>query len=279
VMVQAPPGDRVTPEQILNLRVRSERGALVTMSSFMTLEKTYGVDSLTRYNMYPSAELNGEGEPGTSSGDVLAAVQEVARTKLPRGYAIDWAGISRDEVKAGNQGMIVGVLALLFVWLVLAAQYESFVLPIAVILSLPPGLFGAFGLLHLLGLENNIYTHIALVVLIGLLGKNAILIIEYAELRLAEGKSPLEAVVDAARQRLRPILMTSLAFIAGLIPLALATGAGAVANRTIGTATIGGMVMGTVWGLVIVPGVYVGCKRISRWMSSRSSRLPTAEAR
>jgi HAE1 family hydrophobic/amphiphilic exporter-1 len=272
VMVQAPARDRVTPEQILNLRVRSARGALVMMSSFMTLEKTYGVDSLTRYNMYPSAELNGEGAAGTSSGDVLAAVQEVARTKLPRGYAIDWAGISRDEVHAGNQGLIVALLALLFVWLVLAAQYESFVLPIAVLLSLPPGLFGAFGLLHALGLENNIYTHIALVVLIGLLGKNAILIIEYAELRLAEGRPPLDAVVEAARQRLRPILMTSFAFIAGLIPLALATGAGAVANRTIGAATIGGMVMGTVWGIVIVPGLYVACKRVSRWLAKAEVR-------
>ncbi|MDX2091545.1 MAG: efflux RND transporter permease subunit [Kofleriaceae bacterium] len=279
VMIQAPPGARVTPEQLLNLRVRSEHGALVAMSTFMKLEKTYGVDALTRYNMYPSAELNGEGKLGVSSGDVLAAVQEVANTKLPRGYAIDWAGISRDEIDAGNQGMVVGLLALLFVWLVLAAQYENFLLPVAVLLSLPPGLFGAFGLLHGLGLENNIYTHIALVVLIGLLGKNAILIIEYAELRLAEGRSPREAVVEAARQRLRPILMTSLAFIAGLVPLALATGAGAVANRTIGVATIGGMAMGTVWGIVIVPGLYVACKHVSRWFGARGERLPTAEAR
>jgi HAE1 family hydrophobic/amphiphilic exporter-1 len=274
VMVQAPPSARVTPEQILNLRVRSARGDLVTMSAFMTLAKTYGVDSLTRYNMYPSAELTGEGASGVSSGDVLAAVQEVARTTLPRGFAIDWAGISRDEIHAGNQGTIVGLLVLAFVWLVLAAQYESFLLPLAVVLSLPPGLFGAFGLLRWLGLENNIYTHISLVVLIGLLGKNAILIIEYAELRLAQGRAPLDAVVEAARQRLRPILMTSFAFVAGLVPLALASGAGEVANRTIGAATIGGMVMGTAWGVLIVPGVYVACKRLSRWR-----RRPSEETR
>ena len=265
VMVQAPPQYRAKPEQILNLRVRSERGDLVPMSAFMTLDKTYGVDQMTRYNMYPSAELNGEGAPGTSSGAVLAAVQEVADTKLPRGFAIDWAGISRDEVNAGNQGLIVALIALLFVWLVLAAQYESFLLPLAVLLSLPPGLFGAFALLQWAGLENNIYAHIALVVLIGLLGKNAILIIEFAELKLASGIGTVEAVVEAARLRLRPILMTSLAFIAGLVPLALATGAGAIANRTIGTATIGGMVMGTLWGIVVVPGLYVGCK----WLSTR----------
>lgn len=277
VMVQAPPEYRVTPEQILNLRVRSDRGALVPLSAFVTLEKTYGVDSLTRYNMYPSAELNGEGATGVSSGDVLSAVQETARDKLPRGFTIDWAGISRDEVNAGNQGIIVALLALVFVWLVLAAQYESFVLPAAVILSLPPGLFGAFGLVHWLGLENNIYTHIALVVLIGLLGKNAILIVEYAELKHADGRSPFEAVVQAARQRLRPIVMTSLAFIAGLVPLMLASGAGAVANRTIGTATVGGMLMGTIWGVVVVPGVYVACKRLSLRFSTSRRAVPAAE--
>lgn len=277
VMVQAPPEYRVTPEQILNLRVRSDRGELVPLSAFVTLEKSYGVDSLTRYNMYPSAELNGEGATGVSSGDVLRAVQDTARDKLPRGFTIDWAGISRDEVNAGNQGIIVALLALVFVWLVLAAQYESFVLPGAVILSLPPGLFGAFGLVHWLGLENNIYTHIALVVLIGLLGKNAILIVEYAELKHAEGRSPFEAVVQAARLRLRPIVMTSLAFIAGLVPLMLASGAGAVANRTIGTATVGGMLMGTIWGVIVVPGVYVACKRLSLRFSRPRRAAPAGE--
>ncbi len=263
VMVQASPEYRATPEQLLELKVRSERGELVAMSSFLAIEKSYGVDQTTRYNMYPSAELNGEGKPGVSSGDVLAAVQEVANEKLPRGFAIDWAGISRDEANAGNQGLIVGLIALVFVFLVLAAQYESFLLPFAVLLSLPPGLFGSFLLLDWAGLENNIYTHIAVIVLIGLLGKNAILIVEYAELQCREGRSPVDAVVEAARSRLRPILMTSLAFIAGLIPLTLASGAGAVANRTIGTATVGGMVMGTIWGTLVVPGLYVACKQLA----------------
>jgi HAE1 family hydrophobic/amphiphilic exporter-1 len=199
-----------------------------------------------------------------SSGDALRAIQATADATLPRGFAIDWAGVAKDEVGAGNQGLIVAVIALLFVWLVLAAQYESFLLPAAVILSLPPGLLGAFAALHWAGLENNVYTHLALVVLIGLLGKNAILIVEYAELRVSQGKTALDAVVEAARVRLRPILMTSLAFVAGLIPLSIASGAGEISNRTIGIATIGGMLAGTMWGLLIVPGLYVACRRRRR---------------
>jgi HAE1 family hydrophobic/amphiphilic exporter-1 len=207
--------------------------------------------------MYPSAELNGDGKPGVSSSAVLSAVQRTASEKLPRGYTIDWAGISRDEVNAGNEGTYVFFISLVFVFLVLAAQYESFALPLAVLLALPTGVFGAFLCLKLAGLENNIYTHIALVMLIGLLGKNGILIVEYAELKRAEGMSAFVAVVEAARLRLRPILMTSFAFIVGLLPLAFASGAGAVGNRTIGTAAAGGMLVGTVWGVVIVPGLYV----------------------
>jgi HAE1 family hydrophobic/amphiphilic exporter-1 len=274
VMVQAAPEYRAVPEQLLQLRVRTDAGELVPLSAFTTLHKTYGVDQTTRYNMYPSAELNGDGVPGVSSGTVLAAVQEVARQKLPQGFAIDWAGISRDEANAGNQGLIVGLVALLFVYLVLAGQYESFLLPAGVILSLPPGFFGALLLLHRTGLENDIFTHIALVVLIGLLGKNATLIIEFAEQRCRAGKAPLEAVLHAAHLRLRPILMTSFAFTAGLIPLAIATGAGAVANRTIGTATIGGMVMGTLWGVLLVPGLYLALKRLHRRRAPRATPQP-----
>jgi hydrophobic/amphiphilic exporter-1 (mainly G- bacteria), HAE1 family len=236
---------------------------LVPLSSFMSIQKSSGVDQITRYNMYPSAELNGDGKPGISSGAVLRAVQQTAREKLPRGYSIDWAGISQDEVHAGNQGILVAGICLIFVFLVLAGQYESFVLPLSVILSLAPGIFGAFGLLHLTGLENNIYAHIAIVVLIGLLGKNAILIVEFAELGCVKGLAARDAVVAAARLRLRPILMTSFAFIAGLLPLVFASGAGAMGTRTIGAATVGGMVVGTFWGLVLVPGLYVICKGIS----------------
>jgi hydrophobic/amphiphilic exporter-1 (mainly G- bacteria), HAE1 family len=278
VMVQAAPEYRAVPEQLMRFLTKNSGGELVQLSSFMTMEKSYGVDQITRYNMYPSAELNGDGKPGVSSGTVLRTVQETARARLPRGYAIDWAGISRDEVQAGNQGLWVALVCLAFVYLVLAAQFESFILPLAVVLSLAPGMFGAFGLLMLTSLDNSIYAHIALVVLIGLLGKNAILIVEYAEHQYGRGQQALTAAIEAARLRLRPILMTSLAFVCGLLPLAFASGAGAIGNRTIGAATIGGMVMGTVCGVLLVPGLYVMCKGLSAKFSiSDVSDVPAHE--
>lgn len=257
VMVQASPEYRALPEDLLKFYVKNGKGEMVPLSGFMTVEKTYGVDQVTRYNMYPSAELNGEGKPGVSSGTALKVVQETAREKLPRGYDIDWAGISRDEVNTGNEAIYVFLICLLFVYLILCGQYESFLLPLPVILSLPTGIFGAFLLLSALGLENNIYAQIAMIMLIGLLGKNAILIVEFATIRHREGKTPLEAGIEGAKVRLRPILMTSFAFIAGLLPLVIATGAGAVGNRTIGTAALGGMLFGTIFGVIIIPGLYV----------------------
>jgi HAE1 family hydrophobic/amphiphilic exporter-1 len=256
VMVQAGPEHRVNPEHLLTIEVRNDRGEMVPLSAFLRLSKGNGVDQLTRYNMFPSAELNGDGKPGVSSGTVLAAIQETARTKLPRGFAIDWAGISRDEANTGNEGLVVFLICLVFAYLVMAAQYESFVLPLAVVLSLGPGLLGAFAGLALGGLDNNIYAHLALVLLIGLLGKNAILIVEFAEHRRKDGLPVLQAALEGARLRLRPILMTSLAFFVGLLPLALATGAGAVGNRTVGTAAAGGMFLGTILGVLLTPGLY-----------------------
>lgn len=257
VMVQAVPEARATPDDVLKLQVKNDRGQMVPLASFARLTKTHGVDQTTRYNMYPSAELNGDGAKGISTGTVLSVVQEVARTKLPRGFGIDWAGISRDEVNAGNEGLLIFLICLVFVYLVLSAKYESFVLPLVVVLSLPPGIFGAFLFLRATGLENNIYAQLAMVMLIGLLGKNAILIVEYAEQHRRTLGSALPAVLEASRQRLRPIMMTSVAFVAGLVPLAVATGAGAVGNRTIGTASVGGMIVGTICGLLMVPGLYL----------------------
>jgi HAE1 family hydrophobic/amphiphilic exporter-1 len=264
------------PDDLLRVLIRNERDEMVPLGAFASLKKTSGVDQVTRYNMYLSAELNGEGKAGVSSGAVLKAIQETALAKLPRGYGIDWAGISRDEVNAGNDGLIVFWLCLIFVFLVLSAQYESFILPFAVLVSLPPGIFGAFWGLKLAGLENNIYAHVALIMLIGLLGKNAILIVEFAEQRRAEGLTPLRAAATAAQQRLRPIVMTSLAFIVGLLPLALATGAGATGNRTIGTAAAGGMAMGTVWGVLIVPGLYVIAAACQDFLRSKPTSPPAS---
>ncbi len=278
VMVQALPEYRANPEDILKFRVKNDRDKMVPLSAFITLQKSYGVDQITRYNMYNSAELNGEEAPGYSSGDALKAIKEVAREKLPRGYDIAWSGISYDEANAGNEGIVIFFICLLFIYLILSGQYESFLLPLPVILSLPTGIFGAFFMLTILGLENNIYAQIAMIMLIGLLGKNAILIVEFAAQKHSEGKTALQAAIEGAKLRLRPILMTSFAFIAGLLPLVIATGAGAVGNRTIGTAALGGMLFGTVFGVIVIPGLYLIFAKLSeKFSQSRKDETPFTE--
>ena len=256
VMVQASPQYRAKPEDILNLYVKNDRDEMVPFSAFMKIEKVYGLDEITRHNMFNSSELSGSPAPGYSSGEAIDAIKEVAKTKLPKGFGIDWAGISIDEVDKGNQTLYIFIISLIFVYLVLSAQYDSFILPLPVILSLPTGIFGAFFLLKILGLENNIYAQIAMVMLIGILGKNAVLIIEFAVQRQKAGATKLDAAKEGAAARLRPILMTSFAFIAGLIPLMIASGPGALGNRTIGAATAGGMIFGTLFGVIVVPGLY-----------------------
>ncbi|MEN5086796.1 efflux RND transporter permease subunit [Sphingobacterium faecium] len=256
VMVQALPQYRAQPDDILKLYVKNNRDEMVPYAAFMTLEKVYGLSEITRHNMYNSSEISGSSAPGYSSGEAIKAVTEVAKATLPRGYGIEWAGISKDEVSRGNEAIYIFLICLTFVYMILAAQYESFVLPLAVVLSLPAGIFGAFLLLKVLGLENNIYAQVAMVMLIGLLGKNAVLIIEFAVQKHHAGSSVLAAAIEGAGVRFRPILMTSFAFIAGLVPLAFATGPGAIGNRTIGSAAAGGMLIGTVFGLLIIPGLY-----------------------
>lgn len=257
VMVQSSPEFRTTPENILAFYVKNTNGEMVPVSSFVTIEKIYGPEQVTRYNMYPSAMINGEPAPGYSSGDAIAAIKETAKEVLPKGFAYDWAGSSRDQANAGNESIFIFLVCLLFVYLLLAAQYESFILPLPVIFSLPMGIFGAFLFLFLMGLENNIYAQISMIMLIGLLGKNAILIIEFAVLKQKEGKSTFRAALEGAKLRLRPILMTSFAFVAGLIPLILSSGAGAIGNKTIGSAAAGGMLLGTILGVILIPGLYV----------------------
>lgn len=257
VIVQAGPQYRALPSDLLKLYVKNDKDQMVPYSDFMHLEKVYGLSEITRHNMYNSSEVSGTPAPGYSSGQAIKAIQEVADKTLPRGFGIDWAGISKDEVSRGNEAVFIFLICLGFVYLILSAQYESFILPLPVILSLPTGIFGAFLCLKLLGLENNIYAQVAMVMLIGLLGKNAVLIIEFAVQKKAEeGISVAKAAIEGAAVRFRPILMTSFAFIAGLIPLVMATGPGAVGNRTIGTAAAGGMLLGTIFGLMIIPGLY-----------------------
>ncbi len=257
VMVQASPEHRDTPESILNLYLKNDKGEMVPFSTFITIEKVYGPEVLTRYNMYMSAMINGEPADGYSSGDAIAAVERVAKETLPRGFDIEWSGMTREEILSGNQTVYIFAICLLFVYLLLAAQYESFLLPMPVLLSLPTGIFGSYIALVMMGLDNNIYAQVALVMLIGLLAKNAILIVEFAVARNKQGFDIVPAAIEGARQRLRPILMTSFAFVAGLIPLCIASGAGAIGNRSIGTAAAGGMLIGTIFGLVVIPGLYI----------------------
>jgi HAE1 family hydrophobic/amphiphilic exporter-1 len=256
VFVQASPEYRRLPEDIMNLYVKNEYGDMVPFSAFMRIKKSQGANEINRYNMYTTASIQGSPAAGYSSGEAIAAIKEVADKTLPRGYAIDWGGLSKDEVGRGNEALFIFLVVLGFVYLVLAAQYESFILPLAVVLSLPAGIFGSFLMLKMMGLANDIYAQLGLVMLVGLLGKNAVLIVEFAIQRHHQGLSVLDAAMEGAKARFRPILMTSFAFIAGLIPLVRATGPGAIGNRTIGSAALGGMLFGTIFGIIIVPGLY-----------------------
>ena len=256
VYVQAAPEYRQLPDDILKLYVKNDRDEMVPYSSFLKIKKTQGMNEMTRFNMYPSAAINGAPASGYSSGEAIKAIQEVAEKTLPRGYGIDWLGLSKDEVSRGNEALYIFLIVLAFVYMVLAAQYESFLLPLAVILSLPVGVFGAFLLIKLMGLSNDIYAQVGLVMLVGLLGKNAVLIVEFAVQKRQHGATILEAAIEGAKTRFRPILMTSFAFIAGLIPLVFASGPGALGNRTIGASSAGGMLLGTVFGVIVVPGLY-----------------------
>lgn len=256
VYVQSDPKFRQLPSDVLKLFVKNEEGEMVPYSAFMKMEKKQGPNEVTRFNMYNSAAIRGLPAPGYTTADAIETIREVAAQSLPKGYDIGWEGLSYDESNRGNEAHYVFLIVLIFVYFVLAAQYESFIIPLAVILSLPVGVFGSFMVLKMMGLDNDIYAQIGLIMLVGLLGKNAVLIVEFAIQKRQEGMSIKDAAIEGARVRFRPILMTSFAFIAGLIPLILAHGAGAIGNQTIGASALGGMLFGTVFGVVIVPGLY-----------------------
>jgi len=256
VYVQASPEFRRFPDDLNNMFVKNDKGQMVPYSSFMELKKKQGLNEINRYNLYPSAAIQGAPAAGYSTGQAIQAIREVAKQTLPRGYDIGWEGLSYDEANKGNTAVFILGIVVVFVYLVLVGQYESFMLPLAVILSLPVGLFGTFLFLQVMGLANDVYAQIGLVMLVGLLGKNAILIVEFAVQRRREGLSLREAAIEGGKLRFRPILMTSFAFIAGLLPLVVATGPGAIGNRTIGTAAVGGMLVGTLIGVLVIPGLY-----------------------
>jgi hydrophobic/amphiphilic exporter-1 (mainly G- bacteria), HAE1 family len=256
VYVQSWPEFRRMPKDLDEFFVKNDAGEMVPYSSFMKLKKQQGLNEITRYNLYPSAAIQAVPGPGYSSGQAIEAIRQVAAETLPKGYDLGWEGLAWDESKKGNESVYIFLIVVAFVYLVLVGQYESFLIPLAVILSLPIGIFGSFFFLQAVGLANDVWAQLGLIMLVGLLGKNAILIVEFAVQRRQAGLSLKDAAIEGGKLRFRPIQMTSFAFIAGLIPLVIATGAGAIGNRTIGTTGVGGMLLGTVVGVLVIPGLY-----------------------
>ena len=257
VMIQALPESRTTAESLNSLYVKTASGAMAPISQFVTLERSFGPQSIDRYNLFTSVSISGSSNPGYSTGDAIKAIQETAAQILPADYDVEFTGLTKEEMNAGAQTYIIFLLSLIFVYFILAAQYESYMLPFAVILSLPLGVIGAFFGQRIFGLENNIYFQIANIMLIGLLAKNAILIVEFAVQRRHHGESLTMSAINAAKARLRPILMTSFAFIFGMLPLVFASGIGSVGNRSIGTGAAMGLLIGTFVGLLVIPVLYV----------------------
>lgn len=257
VMIQSLPSERADEQSINDVYVRNAAGQMVAISQFVDFKKIYGPEAVSRFNLLKAVNVNGKANPGYSSGDAIKAIQEVAEQHLPSTYTYEFSGMTREEIIAGNQAAGVFLLSLIFVYFLLSAQYESYIVPLSVLLSLPVGIAGAIGFVKLAGLENNIYFQVALIMLIGLLAKNAILIVEFAIQRRRHGMDLVKAAIEGSRARLRPILMTSFAFIFGLLPLALSSGVGAVGNRSIGMGAVGGMLIGTLFGVFVVPVLFV----------------------
>ena len=257
VMMQANPESRVSPETLKNIKVRNGV-EMAPIENFVKLTRVYGPDLLNRFNLFNSISVNGSPAPGYSTGDAIAAINRVAAQTLPQGFGFEYAGMTREEAgsDSGSSTAMIFGLCLLFVYLLLSAQYESYLLPWAVIFSIPFGLMGAFVFADIAGISNNIYLQIALIMLIGLLAKNAILIVEFALERRRTGMSIINAAIAGAAARLRPILMTSLALIIGLLPMMLSTGVGANGNRALGTGSVGGMLIGMVLQVLVVPALF-----------------------
>ena len=257
VMVQADPQYRGNPDDLNKIFVRTLNGEMSPITEFISLKRVFGPENITRFNMYTSIAVTGAPNVGYSSGDAIKAAQEVAAQTLPQGYGYEFSGLTREEMASGNQSILIFLLSVVFVYFLLAAQYESFILPLSIIVSLPIGIAGAFIFAKIMGVENNIYLQISLIMLIGLLAKNAILIVEFSLQRRHRGMSIVQAAIEGATARLRPILMTSFAFIVGLIPLVIGSGVGANANRSIGVGAVGGMLIGTMIGILVIPAMFV----------------------
>ncbi|TWI96785.1 HAE1 family hydrophobic/amphiphilic exporter-1 [Mucilaginibacter frigoritolerans] len=272
VIVQADIADRTDPSTINRVFVKNNKGESVPINTLVKLTRVYGSETASRFNLFNSIEINAIPKPGYSSGDAIKAIEETAKEQLPSGYSYEFSGQTREEISSGGQSAIIFMLCLIFVYFLLSAQYESYILPLAVILSIPTGILGVFVVLGLTGIENNIYVQVALIMLIGLLAKNAILIVEFAVQRRKAGQPLVAAAIEAARLRLRPIIMTSMAFVFGLFPMSIATGPSAQGNHSISIGAAGGMVSGVLLGLFIIPVLFV----IFQSLQERITGVPLA---
>ncbi|WP_281980749.1 efflux RND transporter permease subunit [Tenacibaculum mesophilum] len=270
VFVQSLPEDRINEESLNSMFIKTPSGEMTPISQFVSLERVYGPQTVNRFNLFNSVTVNGGITPGFSTGDAITKINSLAENNLPEGYSVAYSGITREEIASSGQSTIIFMISILFVYFLLAAQYESYLLPLSVILSLPIGVAGAYYTTYLAGLENNIYFQIALIMLLGLLAKNAILIVEFAIQRRKQGNSLYDAAIEGAKVRLRPILMTSFAFILGLLPLVLAKGVGAEGNNSIGTGAAGGLLIGTLIGVFVIPVLFV----IFQWLQEKVSSKP-----
>ena len=257
VYIQSSPEDRINGASLDKMFVKTATGEMTPVSQFVTLKRVYGPNSINRFNLFTSANITGAVKPGYSTGDAITAINQVSEQTLSSSYATDFTGLTREEIKSGSQTAMIFALCIVFVYFILSAQYESYVLPLAVLLSVPCGMMGAYLAQWMAGLENNIYFQIALIMLVGLLAKNAILIVEFALQRRVHGMSIVQAAIDGAKARLRPILMTSFAFILGLMPLVFATGVSSAGNRSVGTGAAFGLLIGTVLGVFVIPVLFV----------------------
>ena len=272
VMIQADPMFRLDETSLDNAFVRMSNGEMAPLSQFVTLTRSYGAESLSRFNMYNSIAVNAMPADGYSTGDAIKAVQETAEQSLPKGYGYDYGGITREENQQSGTTMIIFGICFLMIYLILSALYESFIIPFAVLLSVPCGLMGSFLFARMFGLENNIYLQTGLIMLIGLLAKTAILLTEYAAERRKAGMGLIASAVSAAKARLRPILMTALTMIFGLFPLMMSSGVGANGNRSLGTGVVGGMTIGTLALLFIVPTLFIAFQ----WLQERLRPVQSA---
>ena len=272
VIVQADIPYRTDPKTLNDVFVKNNLGEMVPINAVVSLKRVFGPETVTRNNLFNSVTINGMPKPGFSSGDAIKAIQQVTQTALPRGFSYEWSGQTREEIGAGSQQTLIFVLSLVFVFFLLAAQYESYILPLAVILSVPTGIMGVFAFINFKGIDNNIYVQVGLIMLVGLLAKNAILIVEYAVQRRRAGMALIESAYEASKLRLRPILMTSFAFIVGLLPLTWAKGGSALGNRSIGTSAAGGMLTGVLLGIFIIPVLFVIFQYLHEKIGRRKSK-------